>query len=70
MPNSDIIGVVEFYEAVFARRSDARCFVLSDFNWPHAAIMSRPRGTRTGEEYPASFTILANRWIALLLEQI
>jgi len=27
---------------------DARTFSLSDFNWPQAARMSRPRGVRIG----------------------
>lgn len=53
-----------------ARLSDARCLVLSDFSWPQAAIISRPLETLTGEEYPASLTIFAKRWIALLLEHI
>ena len=33
-----------------AWRSRADNFSVSDFNWPHAARMSRPRGVRTGEE--------------------
>ena len=36
-----------------ACRSRADNFSVSDFNWPQAARMSRPRGVRTGEEYPA-----------------
>jgi len=27
----------------------ARCFTLSLFSWPQAAMMSRPRGVRIGE---------------------
>lgn len=27
----------------------ARCFTLSLLSWPQAAMMSRPRGVRTGE---------------------
>ena len=30
-------------------RSLARCFTLSLLSWPQAAMMSRPRGVRTGE---------------------
>ena len=33
-----------------AWRAAARCFTLSDLSWPQAAMMSRPRGVRTGEE--------------------
>src|SRR5205085_12154658 len=33
-----------------ACRSRADSFSVSDFNWPHAARISRPRGVRTGEE--------------------
>src|SRR4051812_43694696 len=33
-----------------AWRSRAESFSVSDFNWPQAARMSRPRGVRTGEE--------------------
>jgi hypothetical protein len=33
-----------------ACRSRADSFSVSDFNWPQAARMSRPRGVRTGEE--------------------
>lgn len=37
--------------AAFAdRSSEARNFVLSDFNCPQAAMISRPLGTRTGDE--------------------
>src|SRR4029078_7866335 len=36
-----------------AWRSRADNFSVSDFNWPHAARMSRPRGVRTGEEQAA-----------------
>jgi len=35
--------------AASARRSRARSRSLSDFNWPQAARMSRPRGDRIGE---------------------
>ena len=31
-----------------ARLALARSFTLSDFSWPQAAMMSRPRGDRTG----------------------
>jgi len=33
-----------------ASRSRADNFSVSDFNWPQAARISRPRGVRTGEE--------------------
>jgi hypothetical protein len=33
-----------------ACRSRTDNFSVSDFNWPQAARMSRPRGVRTGEE--------------------
>jgi hypothetical protein len=33
-----------------AWRSRADSFSVSDFNWPQAARMSRPRGVRTGED--------------------
>jgi hypothetical protein len=35
--------------AATAWRSRRGRFWLSDLSWPHAAIMSRPRGARTGE---------------------
>src|ERR1035437_8429386 len=38
---------------------------LSVCNCPQAARMSRPRGLRTGEENPASMTIVAKRSMAL-----
>ena len=41
---------------VFCRLSRSE----ADFNWPHAARISRPRGVRTGEAYPAFITRLAN----------
>ena len=33
-----------------AWRSRTDSFSVSDFNWPQAARMSRPRGVRTGED--------------------
>ena len=33
-----------------AWRSRAESFSVSDFSWPQAARMSRPRGVRTGDE--------------------
>ena len=44
-----------FETPVFCRRSRSD----ADFNCPHAARMSRPRGVRTGEAYPAFITRLA-----------
>ena len=32
-----------------AKRAEARSLTLSLFSWPQAAMMSRPRGVRTGE---------------------
>jgi hypothetical protein len=45
----------EKYQSVIAMarsacRSRADNFSVSDFNWPQAARISRPRGVRTGEE--------------------
>ncbi len=37
---------------------------LSVRNWPQAARISRPRGSRTGEAYPAADTMAAKRLIA------
>ena len=34
----------------YANFSLARTFWLADLSWPQAAMMSRPRGVRTGEE--------------------
>ena len=39
----------QFAERIAAMRSPARCFTLSLLSWPQAAMMSRPRGVRTGE---------------------
>ncbi len=36
-------------ERIAAIRSLARCLTLSLLSWPQAAMMSRPRGVRTGE---------------------
>ena len=44
-----------FATPVFCRRSRSD----ADFNCPHAAKISRPRGVRTGEAYPAFITRLA-----------
>src|SRR5262249_61070754 len=43
-----------------AWRSRAESFSVSDFNCPHAARISRPRGVRTGDEYPALNTYSEN----------
>ena len=44
-----------FATLVFWRRSRTEV----DFNCPHAAKISRPRGVRTGEAYPAFITRFA-----------
>ena len=36
-------------DRISAIRALARCFTLSLLSWPQAAMMSRPRGVRTGE---------------------
>src|SRR6267154_1724871 len=46
------------YQSVIAMarsacRSRTDSFSVSDLSWPQAARISRPRGVRTGEEYPA-----------------
>src|SRR5207253_6601197 len=43
-----------------ARRSRAESFSLALLSWPQAARMSRPRGVRTGEAYPALKMISEN----------
>src|SRR6185312_15481435 len=43
-----------------ASLAEARSLTLSLLSWPQAAMMSRPRGVRTGEAYPARLTISAN----------
>ena len=48
-----------FATLVFCRRPRSE----ADFNCPHAARISRPRGVRTGEAYPAFITRLANALI-------
>jgi len=52
--NLEILGadsVLDFIAiARSAWRSRTDSFSVSDFNWPQAARMSRPRGVRTGEE--------------------
>ena len=46
------------------RSSSARLFFsAADFNWPQAAMMSRPRGRRIGAEIPASKTMSEKRRI-------
>jgi hypothetical protein len=44
-PHQSVIAI-----ARSAWRSRAESFSVSDFNWPQAARMSRPRGVRTGED--------------------
>ena len=48
----------------WAYSAAARSRLLSVRNCPHAANMSRPRGVRTGEEKPASMTMVAKRSMA------
>src|SRR5206468_12969151 len=43
-----------------AKRSRAESFSVALLSWPQAARMSRPRGVRTGEAYPALNTISEN----------
>jgi len=46
-----------------------RRLTLADLSWPQAAMMSSPRGVRTGEEYPAALTMSENSLIAAALER-
>ena len=55
-------------QAAFGRRVRLRW--LSVRSWPQAARMSRPRGVRTGEAWPASSTIRAKAWMRLFEEQV
>src|SRR4051812_30979612 len=41
---------------------------LSDFSWPQAAKISRPRGVRMGEENPASLRMRPKAWMRLFDE--
>ena len=42
-------GIWRYSGAASLRRALALSFSLSDFSWPQAARMSRPRGVRMGE---------------------
>src|SRR6185437_3049149 len=65
-----LTGAAQAVAAACAFRSSLlRRFTLSDLSCPQAAMMSSPRGVRTGEEYPAALTMSEKALIAASLER-